>query len=1108
MKPPTIPPPSTAIFRSCIAACPFDTPGGRGREDSRSGRARAAPSAGGRAGAGRGSRAAAGRDAARRVLRGEGGPTWRSGPGRGRYPWPGRAGRRLLARPAPARPRSPRRRRGRRRAVAPRPPRRPRPRPRRPRRGAPAASAPAAGWIVLDYRPLVDLRQPTHSGEPVGLVLERLGGRPRPVGGSLRATSTDAGDAADHSLVDPLLEPYGFVLADAVDAAAATGAGAPAFVEIGDLFPPGAAEPAWVELVRARRYLLESDGQGRLRAFVPWSAGEAGGDGARVPAVDEVEAAKSAWAEAWPVVRHALAAERRRVGKPLTIEVRAYAHFPARTRFLLGARPHRVSVDAVRPDGRRPPLDLVAWQRFLDQGLTLEGARLDPDGAITLFGSPAAVKPSILGRPLSLADAAVAYRAVFHGGAAEPYMSLDRGFAPQLALVNYGGRLRDTGLGMVSLLCDARFKTFSLGDRHRRGVRRALARACRGARFPDPPRALRRRPRLEGALRPADEALVLSRHGRADALGGRRPAGDAPRADGRGFREGPARHGRRRRSGRALDEGHRRRDQSRLRRPGASLPGDGRSRPGGALAVALHLAARGGAGRPGRARARRVARDRAAGDADAPALPAAAGLQRGTGEAGAGCGRRLRAGRCRRRTRSARAAERPATRGSGALPPRAGRAGPARPAAGRAGGGAGRAERGGGERHRAGRRGLPRRAAADAPAGARDAARGRSREAARARPGRRHAARLQRRDRRARPWNGFFPGAGRGAERRADRARRDGAGGVGHRDRSGIARAGRRRSGARRAPRRTARGVAAGPGRAPGGDAPRARACGGGDGRVAGGRRRALPARDPRSRGRSAGDRARRGPARAALPRRPGRGDRTAAVRGRAAARGRPGSGRRRCRDSRGPDAAPARRRDDDGRGRAGGRVAPVGLGRAAARGAVPARGAAAPGAGPRGRPDARQAAPRLLAAATRTGVPQPHDGDPAPGGDAAAVGERGAGLPGRGEHRRARARAGGVVGRERPHGDCGRGHRGLAAALADGAAAAGRRGAAAARGSLPTALLRTGGRAPRGVVQRPERRRVRRGERGEAGPRRARQRRRGRTARRTRAGARDRTRR
>jgi hypothetical protein len=42
-------------------------------------------------------------------------------------------------------------------------------------------------------------------------------------------------------------------------------------------------------------------------------------------------------------------------------------------------------------------------------------------------------------------------------------MSLDRAPAPQDASVNYGGRLRDTALGMVSLLSDVRFKTFSVG---------------------------------------------------------------------------------------------------------------------------------------------------------------------------------------------------------------------------------------------------------------------------------------------------------------------------------------------------------------------------------------------------------------------------------------------------------------------------------------------------------------------------------------------------------------------------------------------------------------------------------------------------------------------
>ena len=50
-----------------------------------------------------------------------------------------------------------------------------------------------------------------------------------------------------------------------------------------------------------------------------------------------------------------------------------------------------------------------------------------------------------------------------HGGLAEPAMSLDRGHSPWQSIVSYGGRLRDTSLGWVSLLCDVRFKTFSMG---------------------------------------------------------------------------------------------------------------------------------------------------------------------------------------------------------------------------------------------------------------------------------------------------------------------------------------------------------------------------------------------------------------------------------------------------------------------------------------------------------------------------------------------------------------------------------------------------------------------------------------------------------------------
>jgi len=313
---------------------------------------------------------------------------------------------------------------------------------------ATAAAAPP-GWVEVDYGALVDRRQPTHSGESVGEILQRLGGRPVP------PAEPPSSDRVAHGNIEPFLEGHAFILPDLVDARRA--APERPLTEVGWLWAPGQAQPAWAELLRARRYVVESDGRGYLRVFVP--AREAGAPGA----------AEAAWTDAWPVLRHVLAAERARLaaGKApppaLAVDVYAYTHHPERTAFLVSEQPTARRVTDTRPDGRRPPLDLAALHDFLAAGLRLEGARLEPDGDLRLFGSRVERRPSLLGRPLALSDFAVAYRAVFHGGLAEPYMSLDRGFGPQASVVNYGGRLRDTSLGWVSLLCDVRFKTFSLG---------------------------------------------------------------------------------------------------------------------------------------------------------------------------------------------------------------------------------------------------------------------------------------------------------------------------------------------------------------------------------------------------------------------------------------------------------------------------------------------------------------------------------------------------------------------------------------------------------------------------------------------------------------------
>jgi hypothetical protein len=317
-------------------------------------------------------------------------------------------------------------------------------------------------WVRVEYGALVDGRKLTHSGEPIGVLLARLDGRPMPKGDEPRE------DALSYRLLDPLLEPYAFVLSDALDTLGP--APDPPMVEVGALWETGEAQPAWVELVRARRLLLESDGEGHLRACLPEASLEAATAEGFPDSTDPVAIAELAWKEAWPVLRHALAGERRRLarlrgGQPpvLEVEVHAYRHLVARSAFDLGVTPWRTRVSDTGPGGGRAPLDLVGLKSLLDRELWIEGARLDPSGRVRWFASEADTKPSILGHAPTLADLAVAYRAVARGGYGEPYMSLDRAAAPQVANVNYGGRLRDTALGMVSLLSDVRFKTFSVG---------------------------------------------------------------------------------------------------------------------------------------------------------------------------------------------------------------------------------------------------------------------------------------------------------------------------------------------------------------------------------------------------------------------------------------------------------------------------------------------------------------------------------------------------------------------------------------------------------------------------------------------------------------------
>jgi hypothetical protein len=117
------------------------------------------------------------------------------------------------------------------------------------------------------------------------------------------------------------------------------------------------------------------------------------------------------------------------------------------------------------PPGPSKEAAAVNWKSvaaFLQEGPTLEGAAVTKDGELVFIGSKREDNPTLEGHPVTLADLAVAYRAVFYAGHNNTYISLDRSPFPESVNVNFGGRLQDTRLGWVVLRCDLRFKT--IGD--------------------------------------------------------------------------------------------------------------------------------------------------------------------------------------------------------------------------------------------------------------------------------------------------------------------------------------------------------------------------------------------------------------------------------------------------------------------------------------------------------------------------------------------------------------------------------------------------------------------------------------------------------------------
>jgi hypothetical protein len=283
---------------------------------------------------------------------------------------------------------------------------------------APAKSTPESDWVRISYRELLDPDVLTHSGTKLIDALPRKSSR---------------GD------VQPFLDPFTSLLGYAVQML--SGADTVPQTSLAERYPAGSEQPAWAAILREGKYAVSTDGQGRARVFVP------GKD------------PRDAYRQFYSLLRHPLAAALT-PGAALQVEVYSYRNDYATAELSLNPAPFRIRARSFPPQGR--PVDLDELEALFRKRGQLEGAGITPDGGLALYASELQ-QQRLGGEAVSLSDFAVAYRAVFHAGDAEAFVSLDPHVDPTLATVNFGGLLEDTRIGKAVLAADMRFKTICSG---------------------------------------------------------------------------------------------------------------------------------------------------------------------------------------------------------------------------------------------------------------------------------------------------------------------------------------------------------------------------------------------------------------------------------------------------------------------------------------------------------------------------------------------------------------------------------------------------------------------------------------------------------------------
>jgi hypothetical protein len=162
----------------------------------------------------------------------------------------------------------------------------------------------------------------------------------------------------------------------------------------------------------------------------------------------------------YPIIRHCLNTLVSPDGSPLNIEVFSYRNDYENAELRLNLNPYTFSASSFPPRG--VPLDITRLAAFFDANPEIQGAQIDRSKGLIIYGRHG-TKQTLAGANISLSDLAVAYRAVFHAGDNEAFISLDPHSDPTKVTVNFGGYMENTRIGSVVLEADKRFKTITSG---------------------------------------------------------------------------------------------------------------------------------------------------------------------------------------------------------------------------------------------------------------------------------------------------------------------------------------------------------------------------------------------------------------------------------------------------------------------------------------------------------------------------------------------------------------------------------------------------------------------------------------------------------------------